>query len=95
MLTEDSIRLYEGLDVRPIVGWDADLLFSFDPKYLTKLKMWKKEGRAGRTKMVKATKRRPRNVGKRGSNLETSYELSPGHDDITMAVGFEGDIEAV
>lgn len=57
--------------------------------------MWKKEGRAGRTKMVKATKRRPRNVGKRGSNLETSYELSPGHDDITMAVGFEGDIEAV
>jgi hypothetical protein len=95
LLTEDSIRLYEGLDVRSLVGWDADLLFSFDPKYLTKLKMWKKEGRAGRTKMVKATKKRPRNIGKKVSNLETSYELSPGHDDITMAVGFEGDIEAV
>jgi hypothetical protein len=77
------------------VGWDADLLFSFDPKYLTKLKMWKKEGQAGRTKMVKAIKRRPRNNGKTVSNLETSYELSPGHDVVTMAEGFEGYIEAV
>ena len=38
------------------MGWDADLLFSFNPKYLTKLKMWKKEGRASGTKKVIATK---------------------------------------
>jgi hypothetical protein len=45
-----------GSEVRPLMGWDADLLFSFNPKYLTKLKMWKKKGRASETKKVIATK---------------------------------------
>lgn len=60
LLTEDSIRLYEGSEVRPLMGWDADLLFSFNPKYLTKLKMWKKDGRVSGAKKVNATKIRPR-----------------------------------
>jgi hypothetical protein len=65
LLTEDSIRLYEGSEVRPLMGWDADLLFSFNPKYLKKLKMWKKEGRVSGTKKVNATKIRTRKNVKR------------------------------
>jgi hypothetical protein len=82
LLTEDSIRLFEGKEVRPLEGWDPDSLFSFDQKFLTKLKMWKKNGYTGRTTKVKGTKRR-----------HTSQESLGRNDDYT--IGTVGDVEAV
>jgi hypothetical protein len=87
LLTEDSIRLFEGKEVRPLVGWDSDSLFSFDQKFLTKLKMWKKSGCTGRTTKVKATKRGH-------SSLEKPRDLSDEDDD-DYAEGIVCDIEAV
>ena len=98
LLTEDSIRLYEGKEVRPLEGWNSDSLFSFDQKFTTELKMWKKKGYTGRTTKnkrttkVKATKRRH-------VSLETPYKPSDEEgierDDDYDVEGTVGDIEEV
>lgn len=42
LLYEDSKRIYEEIPLRPLVNWDSYRLFTFNPKYLTKVKTWKK-----------------------------------------------------
>ena len=42
LLYEDSKRIYEEIPLRPLVNWDSYRLFTFNPKYLTKVKTWAK-----------------------------------------------------
>mmetsp|Transcript_5138 Transcript_5138/g.8545 ORF Transcript_5138/g.8545 Transcript_5138/m.8545 type:complete len:226 (+) Transcript_5138:1-678(+) len=57
LLLEDSLRIYEQKKLRPLIDWDCDALFSFNPKYLQPLKSWKKKARAGGGKKTKKTKK--------------------------------------
>jgi hypothetical protein len=56
LLLEDSLRIFEGKDLRPLVGWDDTALFSFNHKYLTPIKTWKRTKGANRLKKSEVTK---------------------------------------
>mmetsp|Transcript_33070 Transcript_33070/g.69415 ORF Transcript_33070/g.69415 Transcript_33070/m.69415 type:complete len:139 (-) Transcript_33070:122-538(-) len=85
-LLEDSMRFFEKKKLRPLIGWDCDSLFSFDPRYLMPLKSWK----VGAGKSKKNKKRREYHV----LNNATSpppLDISPVRCDINKILA-EGDI---
>ena len=57
-LLEDSIRIFDGKNLRPLAGWFGPLLFASDPRYSLPLKEWqkKKRGRSAKGKAAKAAK---------------------------------------
>ena len=70
LLLEDSIRIYEEKELRPLTGWDGDKLFESlkDPKYLMKLKSWtsnskKKPPKEKKTKTTKGSEKKTKAKG--------------------------------
>ena len=56
MLLEDSVRIFDNKQVRPIQNWDADKLFAFNSELKEPVKSWKKKPAAKGTRAKSAAK---------------------------------------
>lgn len=82
LLLEDSLRIFKEEPLRPVANWDGDKLYSFDPKYLTDLKKWKKpkegEGKGKGGKKAKGgTATKESTAKKKSANKKVSPRLLP------------------
>ena len=88
LLLEDSIRIYEEKELRPLTGWDGDRIFESlnDPKYLMELKSWpsnskKKPPKETKTKTTKGgekkTKAKGGTAAKQSNNKKEAEAKQP------------------
>ena len=95
-LLEDSIRLYEGKELRTLDGWKPDEVFAPHDRYSLPLKAWKRK-----KKVVKAAKKRnstttgedvPETVGgvtPKRTRVASPMELTAGDGLIELAKGIK------
>ena len=82
LLLEDSLKIFIGEKLRPIVGWDGDRLYSFDSRYATKLKTWKmKRQRRGakgkKTEALRESKKAGVDPASFNDITDAQFDLSP------------------
>lgn len=76
LLLEDSIRIYEEKELRPLTGWDGDKLFKSlkDPKYQMELKSWPSNSKKKPPKTAKGEKKTKAKGGTAAKQINSKKE---------------------
>ena len=91
LLFEDSLRLCQGMALRPIEGWSTDRLATH-ARYSLPLKSWKVKKKAAKKRSANnslvAAKAEEGHVTPKRQRIASSKELSAGDGLIALAMGF-------